>query len=151
MRRMDTPQEPTVTRGEVISEPVTSGEWLTPSSAADRLGMSERTLWRMVKDGRYQKRLVNRRAEILVPVSDTSATGNATETALSLSDRPSDTLALAVIEELRQQRQTDNDRLTRQTDEIKALAERAAAAEARADLLAAELERLRERRWWRFW
>jgi predicted ribosome quality control (RQC) complex YloA/Tae2 family protein len=86
-----------------------------------------------------------------VPVSDTSATGNATETALSLSDRPSDTLALAVIEELRQQRQTDNDRLTRQTDEIKALAERAAAAEARADLLAAELERLRERRWWRFW
>jgi predicted DNA-binding protein (UPF0251 family) len=100
-------QEPTVTSGEVVSEPDVSGEWLSPPAAADRLGMSERTLWRLVKQGRYQKRTVNRRAEILVPATVTGATGKNTGNTPAVPDRAPDMLALAIIEELRDQRQHD--------------------------------------------
>lgn len=136
-----TPAEPPVTSGEVVSEPVTSGEWLAPPAAADRLGMSERTLWRLVKQGRYQKRVENRRAEILVPLP---VTGAAEESRGNVSVVPvsqPDTVTLAVIAELRRQHDDATERLTRQAEQLGAL-------RAERDALAEQLERA-QRSWWR--
>lgn len=113
--------EQTVTTGEVVSTPDTSGEWLSPPAAADRLGMSERTLWRKVSEGRYQKRVVNRRAEILVPVPVTGATEENQENALVAPDRAPDSMALAVIDELKQQRRQDNETIASLTGRLTAL------------------------------
>src|SRR3954470_9299318 len=54
--------------GEVVAgEALPAREWLPPAAAASRLGVSERTLWRLVKAGRYHRRAVDRKAMILVP------------------------------------------------------------------------------------
>ena len=61
-----------VTASEVLADDrQVSGEWLPPATAASRLGVSERTLWRLVKAGRYHRRVVDRKAMILVPLPDT--------------------------------------------------------------------------------
>lgn len=111
-------QEPTVTSGEVIDSPDTLGEWLSPPAAADRLGMSERTLWRLVKEGRYQRRLVNRRAEILVPLPVMGANEKNEEIAVSVPDRPPDTLGIAILNELRLQRTADTETIAKLTSRL---------------------------------
>src|SRR3954467_9804645 len=67
-----------LTDGDVVAgAELPPGEWLPPATAASRLGVSERTLWRLVKAGRYHRRVVDRKAMILVPgavpLPDTSA------------------------------------------------------------------------------
>jgi hypothetical protein len=90
------------------------GDWLAPATAASMLGVSERTLWRLVKAGRYHRRTVDRKALILVPrtgtVPDTGA-NIPTDPAPSVAvanvsgnvSNVTDTLALAIVDELRRQ------------------------------------------------
>jgi hypothetical protein len=62
---------PDLTTGELLTAdaPVV-GVWLPPAAAAARLGLSERTLWRQVKAGRYHKRTLGGRSTVLVPLPD---------------------------------------------------------------------------------
>lgn len=132
----DSPGQPL--SGDVLPSSDTSGIWLSPSAAAVYLGVSERTLWRHVNAGRYHKRTVSGRSEVFVPRSRGAVTDkSATESGLALTDTPG-TMTLAVIEELRRQHEATETRLTRQADDIRALAERAARAEALAESLAVE-------------
>ena len=119
------------TTGEVIGgDQLPMGDWLPPAAAASRLGVSERTLWRLVKAGRYHKRTERGRAEVLVPASaplpDDSAsagsTGRTVDTGAyaksgSLTAMP-DGLAVAILEELSRQREDDAERLTCQAETI---------------------------------
>lgn len=101
--------------GEVVDDDaLPPGDWLPPAAAASRLGVSERTLWRLVKAGRYQRRVVDRKAMILVPTTvplpDTSATSatpfvpDTVATELSgISSGVTDTAILAVVDELKRQ------------------------------------------------
>jgi len=106
--------------GEVVDQSFSgAGEWLTPSQAASRLGMSERTLWRRIDTGKLQKRIVSGRAQVYVPMAGTvPATNHAEENqenAVAVPGRQPDMLALALIEEYRQQRQQDANHVSRLT------------------------------------
>lgn len=128
--------------GEIVSEAYAGpGDWLPLADAARRLGISERTLWRRVTAGQYQRQVRSGKAHVLVPLAGSVPI----EIGLAVPATP-DVVTLAVIEELRRQREDDTERLTRQAAEIQALAERAAAAEAQRDLLAADLARIRAER-----
>ena len=140
----DMPDEP-----DILS-PERTGDWLPPSEAASRLGVSERTLWRRVDAGRLNKRLVRGRAEILIPRSETDG---APETDLAVPDAPDhpargdSELMLAILGELREQRGSDGQTIVR-------LAERVGQLQAENEALTARLAHLeaRERQsWWRRW
>src|SRR5215213_2107442 len=100
-----------VTASEVLADDrQVSGEWLPPATAASRLGVSERTLWRLVKAGRYHRRVVDRKAMILVPLPDTGATSGQPPvpdtTIAPLSGSMSgvtDSAVLAIVDELKRQ------------------------------------------------
>ncbi len=135
------------------------GEWLPPAAAALRLGVSERTLWRMVRAGRYHKRTERGRAEVLVPLPDDSATTpDGVLPAVTLA--PDTALTLAIVDELRRQREQDTDTIVRQAEELGRLrseieTERRQADSDRQRLTAerdaarAELEARHGAPWWR--
>ncbi len=104
------------------------GEWLSPAAAASHLGVSERTLWRLVGKGRYHRRVVDRKAQVLVPTSaplpDTGATFPAAQDAPSVSGNLAgvpDTSVLAVVAELRRQHESTQARIAAQDERIAAL------------------------------
>jgi|SRR5215471_16142060 len=64
--------------GTIVPAPFDGeGEWLPPVEACARLGISERTLWRRVDAGRFEKRVIRGRAEIWVPVAGTPSVSQA--------------------------------------------------------------------------
>lgn len=145
--------EPTVTTGEVVSEPVTTGEWLTPPEAATRLGISERTLWRYIDQGRYHKRVRDRRAEILVPVSGATP---APSSKTALAPTPDTGAILEKLEEITRRVSRQSMTVTRQAVQITRLTADRQRLQAERDTereRAAELQlRLAEeqgKRWWR--
>jgi hypothetical protein len=152
---------PDAAAGELLeSSEEPAGDWLPPAAAALRLGVSERTLWRMVKDGRYHKRTERGRAEVLVPLPDNSATAPEASL-LAVRQAPDTSLSLAILDELRRQREEDTGTIVRQAEEIGRLrseveAERRQADSdrqrltAERDAAARELEVLRSRPWWRW-
>lgn len=144
-----------VTSGEVVSAPDVTGEWLPPATAASRLGVSERTLWREVKAGRYHRRIVDRKALILVP--DSSATPNEGATGLAVAPDTGASLAALVEMERRLSRQANTVtrqavQITRLTERLEARAESLEWTQAQLDQARAELEAMRARAalpWWR--
>jgi hypothetical protein len=144
--------------GDVVSAPDVTGDWLSPAAAALRLGISERTLWREVKAGKYHRKIEDRKALILVP--DSGARGRqATETGLAVApDSSANAPALAELaNRLTRQANTvtrqavqitrlnaDKQKLTAERD---ALAERLAGVERERD----QLREAAERPWWQFW
>lgn len=148
----DMPDIPESVSGEVVSAPDVTGEWLPPATAASRLGISERTLWRHVNAGRYHKRIAAGRAEILVPGSGAVPDTADTPAGLAVPDNDRH-LTLALVAELSRRLDEEADRqrrLTvkteRQAQEIGRLqAERDAARRERDDLAA----KMKARRWWK--
>lgn len=162
----DAPVGPDSLAGEVIEDDAGGAwEWLPPPAAALRLGVSERTLWRMIKAGRYHRRTERGRAEVRVPLPDSGARNGHSEYATTDGATPDsgaspgalvpaapDTVALSMIEALRQRLDVDEERLTRQADELRALVAEHAALKAERDGARAELRRERRRSWWqRVW
>lgn len=155
-----------VTSGDVLpTAELPPGEWLSPPAAASQLGISERTLWRHVTAGRYHKRTVGGRAEVLVPgVAPVNPDTDSLAIAAPEPSAPvsSDTLTLAIVEELQRQHTATLALVERQADLVRCQAQeigtataerdaqqaRADAALADRDRLAAELERERRRTWW---
>jgi hypothetical protein len=144
---------PDIVSGEVVDQSFAgNGEWLTASLAAARLGMSERTLWRRIDAGKLRKRMVAGRAEIYVPLAGTlPATEQTEETrppeSIAVS-AVSDTLALAIIEELRAQRLADAERLTSLTADTQRQAETIGTLKAEAAELRRQLDEVRRKRWY---
>lgn len=131
-------------------------EPISVDEAASRLKISPSTVRRMIRDGKLKaERETRPQGEIVrvlwpaatdvspptITPSEPSATAHAIDlpAALSAATEPL-TEALAL-------ERTERQKLAQ---EIVGWAERAARAETRADMLAAENERLR-RPWWRFW
>lgn len=139
--------EPTVTSGEVVSASDTTGTWLSPPAAASRLGVSERTLWRHVNAGRYHKRVVAGRAEILVPEGADSLPDNS---ATAIAPVTPDAALLAVVAELKERRQQDADLIDRLTGRLTGQAEEIGKLKQERDDLAAKLATAGRRRW-RWW
>lgn len=144
--------EPIVTTGEVVPPSGVSGEWLAPPMAASRLGISERTLWRYIDQGKYHKRVRDRRAEILVPVSGATPPPSS-ETALAPT--PDTGAMLAKLDEIERRltrqsmtvtRQAVH--ITRQADTIKQLRDQLAAQATALEAARGEVARLK-RPWWR--
>jgi hypothetical protein len=121
---------PTLTAGDVVDagdrQP---GDWLPPAAAASRLGVSERTLWRLVKAGRYHRRVADRKAMILVPTTapppDTSATSGSPivpdtvtrELSGNLSG-VTDSAVSAIVGELRRQHESSLALIAQQAETI---------------------------------
>jgi excisionase family DNA binding protein len=127
-------------------------EPITVAEAASRLKVSESTVRRMIRDGKLEAEREQRPQGEIVRVLWPAAT-DVPPPVTQMPDTYQE-IATGLLERLAAQ----DDTIAAKDAEIAriyavalALAERAARAEARADLLAAELERLRERRWWRFW
>lgn len=140
--------------GDVVSASDVTGAWLPPAAAATRLGISERTLWRDVKAGKYHRRIVDRKALILVPDSS-SDDGRQSETGLApLPDTGATALALTeMAERLTRQANTVTRQavqIARLTGDRQLLQSERDAAEARAADLAARLAQA-EWRWWHRW
>jgi hypothetical protein len=136
--------------------PASAERWVPFAEAQQILGLSETTLRRMIRQGKVTAEVLPRAegdSRVVYRVLVTDPPASATIRRGSESDHPPD-ISSGLLERLAAQ----DDTIAAKDAEIAriyavalALAERAARAEARADLLAAELERLRERRWWRFW
>jgi excisionase family DNA binding protein len=148
----------TPTTGEVV-DPLadTPGEWLTIEKAADRLACHQRTIWREITRGKLRRRRVGRAAEVFVPRGMPPLGTPSSDMVPATADTP-DTLALAVIDELRTRREQDaaiierlTDGTTRQAEEIGKLKAERDAAEARAAQLAEALAAERARPWYRRW
>jgi hypothetical protein len=147
--------DPPVTSGEVVNTPDVTGEWLSPASAASRLGISERTLWRHVNAGRYHKRIESGRAEVLVPIG--SATGAPDNSAMPPMPAVPDAdrqMSLALLGELRRRLDEEADRQRRLTVKTERQAQEIGRLQAQLDAerrARAEAERRRARRWWEWW
>jgi ABC-type Fe3+ transport system permease subunit len=149
----DDSDEPAVA-GEVVDEAFSGpGEWLPPADAARRLSISERTLWRRVTAGQYRRQVISGKAQILVPLA-----GSVPNTAALAVPAAPDTLSVAIIEELRARREQDAELIAdltagmvRRAEQLGEMKAQLAAERARADAAEAERDRLRERRWWRWW
>ena len=134
-----------VTASDVLADDrQVSGEWLPPATAASRLGVSERTLWRLVKAGRYHRRVVDRKATILVPLPDMGATPGEPSLPDTMLATPSgsvsgvtDTAVLAIVDELRRQAEASLALIAQQAETIGQLRADLAAAESRLLALAA--------------
>jgi hypothetical protein len=162
-------QLPDTEAAEVIEPERIGGEWFTPSEAAVRLGISERTLWRRVNKGRLHRRIVRGAAEVFIP--------SGSRTALTQSGIPKDDLPdmgamlevverserammKAVVEEIKRSWERDVARLAELTDtsiaqartlgELSVKLEHTQSENAR---LTAELARAHEPRpgWWQRW
>lgn len=137
---------PEATKGTVIPPENQVGDWLAPAAAALRLGISERTLWRHVNAGRYHKRTVAGRAEIMAPGAREGLPDNSdTVSGIAVRQPPDNSLALALLDDLKVRRQEDADTIVRLASELGAERQARQAAE---KALADELAR---RPWWRFW
>jgi len=84
--------------GEVLERAYDGpGEWLKARQAAIRLGISDRTLWRRVNEGKLKKRLERNQAEVYVPLDGVAGTPPVIEQQMA----PAPTWApLAVLDEL---------------------------------------------------
>src|SRR5215212_5309914 len=138
-----------LTSGDVVADhELPPGEWLPPATAASRLGVSERTLWRLVKAGRYHRRVTDRKAMILVPttvpVPDTSATSggaivpdtSGVPVSGSLSGVTDSTVS-AIVGELRRQHEGSLSLIAQQAETIGRLTAELDAARARISTLTA--------------
>jgi len=133
--------------GEIVSEAFDGpGDWLPPADAARRIGVSERTLWRRVNAGQYQRKVVSGKAVILVPLA-----GSVPNTAELAVPATPDAVTLAVIEELRRQHEESAERLTRQATKIEAQAEEIGGLKAQRDAEKARADDLARRLAWRWW
>jgi hypothetical protein len=152
---------PDTTTGEVVSKAYAGlGEWLPIAAGAYRLGVHERTLRRWLDEGLYQRRSVKGRTQVYVPVSGSAPDSPDTDPDVSgVSDRPPgtaldvsrpepDTLALALLEELKRRDQDQAERLTCQAETIGTLKAKLDAAAAEAAELRRQLDEAR-RPWWR--
>lgn len=148
-----------VTDGEILADDrQVSGEWLLPATAASRLGVSERTLWRLVKAGRYHRRVVDRKAMILVPLPDTGATPGEPPvpdtTIAPLSGSMSgvtDTAVLAIVDELKRQAEASLVLIAQQAETIGELRAENRALLARTEVHSAESSREPPAARWRAW
>lgn len=110
--------------GEVVSHAYDGpGEWVPIARAALNLGISERTLRRRLDnpDPPYRERLIDRKTHVFMPTvsgipPDTpSATGKEPDSAALAVPDKTDTLGLALIEELTQRRVSDTETISRLT------------------------------------
>jgi hypothetical protein len=112
--------------GEILAnDRQVSGAWLPPAAAASRLGVSERTLWRLVKAGRYHRRIVDRKAMILVPLPDTGATPgepSLPDTTIApvsgIVSGVTDSAVLAIVDELKRQAESSLALIAQQAETI---------------------------------
>jgi excisionase family DNA binding protein len=134
--------------GEVV-DPLadTPGDWLTIEAAADRLACSQRTVWRMVSRGQLRRRGVGGRAEVFVPTG-MPPVGTPSSDMVPATRATPDTVTLAVIDELRRQREADTARLTELTDKLAASERDNGQLTAEAAELRRQLDEAR-RPWWR--
>lgn len=140
-----------------MHDPDTRHEWVSVKQAAIHFGTSESDIRRRIRRGELTSESLTRPGGTLLrvrlPASD--------DTALSETDPASDThqhdpdprpdIASGLLERLAAQDATiaaKDAEIARINAEARILAERAARAEARAEMLAADLERERARRWW---
>lgn len=159
-----------------IGRPLTSdpGEWMPVLQAATRLNVTDRSVRRMVAEGRLLRRLERGRAEVWVPESMPAMTGSdespdVTQDGPDIEGRTStdDTAGtLAVISQQRAMIEWVNDLATRQTAPLLAMIdsrdETIQALERENGRLQAELDAERARQvtsadvqdrrpWWRRW
>jgi excisionase family DNA binding protein len=133
-------------------------EWVGTREAAARLGVSPSTVERMIRKGELTAERVERPggSRLLVrfdrpqePQQAASDDAGSIESGATSEPRQatSDAITMLLVAQLAERDATIGG-LHR---EITTQSERAARAETERDLLRAELERVRARRWWRFW
>lgn len=121
--------------GEIM-DPEDGGRWELATIAHTLLGVSQKTLYRRIERGLIKTRKNGLgRLEVWLSPEVTPATP------MTMAPAVPDTLTLAIVNELRQQREADRQAIVTQAETIAALSERAARAE--ADAAAAERERRR--------
>ena len=132
-------------------------EPISVAEAAARLGVSESTVRRMIRDGKLtaerEQRPQGEIVRVLWPAANEvppPATTSSKPPVIDLSAALSAALG-PLAEALVLERTERQEAAHRHTEESGLLRERAASAETERDLLRAELERVRARRWWRFW
>jgi hypothetical protein len=140
--------------------PASAERWVPFAEAQQILGLSETTLRRMIRQGKVTAEVLPRaegdsRVVYRVLVHDPPASAAIRHD--SESDHPPNIrpdIATGLLERLAAQDDTiaaKDAEIARIHAETADLRERVGRAETRADLLAAELERARGRRWWKWW
>jgi excisionase family DNA binding protein len=138
---------------EPMQPPDPRYEPISVAEAAARLAVSESTVRRMIRDGKLtaerEQRPQGEIVRVLWPAANNvspPATPSSAAPAIDLSEALS--AALGPLSEALALERTERQAMAQ---EAAVQRERAARAEAERDILRAELERVRARRWWHWW
>lgn len=136
-----------------MHDPDTRHEWVSVKQAAIVLGTSESDVRRRIRRGELESESLSRPGGTLLRVRLPASPDTAAIESEATPDTRQD-IASGLLERLTAMDATiaaKDAEIARLNAQALTLAERAAAAEALAAARAAELERERARRWWRWW